>query len=256
MIQLLKADFYRLWKSRSARICMVLNILIAIITILGTSLFTKLFIVAGETFEGMSGISTLTQSMSWSSIIAIFCTIAITLYTTSGFSNNTQKYPVTKGYGRIEVYLSGLIITSAFAVMMLLAYVLSSTLMATLILGFGTFTLDMLSGSIMVIGIQALLHIALASLMYMVAMTLKGIGEAIACNLLILTLFASIVCNLINRFAENFDSNLYWILNNMMFLTNPMPSMVDISRAVLVSAGFLMFSTFLGLFTFHKYEFK
>lgn len=256
MTKLLRADLYKLWKTRGVKICLALNVLFAVASVLVTSLLTKLFMVAGETFDGMTGISTLTQSLGWSSVIAIFSAVAITLFTASGFANRTEKYPVTKGYSRMEVYFSGLMTVSLFAFTMLLASVLTSTLTASLLWEFGPFTLDMLSGSITVIAVQALLHVALASLMFMVAMALKGMGEAIACNLLILTVFANLVCSFINRFAEGFDSNLYWILNNMMFLTNPIPSAVDLSRGILVAAGFFLFSTLLGCVSFRKYEFK
>lgn len=256
MIQLIKADFFKLWKLGITKICIILNVVIAIAITLGTSFFVKMYMVAGETFEGISGISTWTQCLQWSVIIAILQVICVSLFSTSGFANKTHKNPVTKGYSRTDVYISGLITVSCFAVIMLVSYVFVSTLMASILWGLGNYTLDMISGSMMVVGIQALLHISLASLMYMVAMILKGVGETIACNLLILTVFANLICNLINRFIENIDSSLYWLINNMLFLTNPMPSTVDVARSVMVGVGFLLFSTIFGILGFRKYEFK
>lgn len=256
MGKLLCADLYRLWKVTGVRICMIVNVLFAAATILGTSLFTKVFLVAGEIFTPMSGIATMTQSLGWSSMLAIFSTVAVTLFASSGFAARTAKYPVTKGFSRLDIYFSGLTASSLFSVLMLLLYVGIATLTATLLWGFGTFTLDQLTGSLAAIFVQGCLHIALAALTYMVTMLLKNVGGALACNLLILTVFAGVICNLMNRLADGFDSNLYWILNNMMFLTNAMPSMVDLSRGLLVSAGFFTVSTLIGCCCFLRYEFK
>lgn len=96
LIQLLNVDLCRFWKVRCIRVCMMLNTMVAIYCF-GNVVEGKNFMAAGGFLRGMSGISALTQSLEWSTVISVFTTIAIVLYIASGVADKTQRFPITKG---------------------------------------------------------------------------------------------------------------------------------------------------------------
>lgn len=257
MINLLKADIYKLLKSRAVIICLILNMIYAITSIIAISCITKLSQLKGDQEAGLNGISCITQSQSWAGVIALIIAIAVTIFVTTEFSYGTMKYSIAKGYSRTEIYFSNLISASVLTSIMLLSYVVITTATATVLWGFGDFNPEIFIGSLNVIGIQLLLYISLAAFSLMISMLIKNSGGAIALNLMTLVLLVNLLCKAIDFIGGNkFDSSIYWIMSNMSMLTNPMPEMIDVSRGVLVAVGYFSISTLIGCAAFNRYEFK
>lgn len=110
MTRLLKANFARLWKTKSFWVCMIL--------VFGLTLmnFLTSYSVQPECVKTLG-----TELMSIGSNIVFFASIFAALYLGTDYSNGTLRNKLIIGHKRAEIYLSNLITTAAGCVMMFAA---------------------------------------------------------------------------------------------------------------------------------------
>lgn len=109
MIQLINSNYYKLFRLRSSRLCLVLNIIIAIVVTLAISLVVTTYNTDCENIR-MSGMQAIKESLGWSFVASLFISIGVIYFASSDFNNKLNLNQVSKGYDRMKFYLSGLII--------------------------------------------------------------------------------------------------------------------------------------------------
>lgn len=233
--------------------CLVFNVIIAIIVTLAISFMVTTYNDAGENIR-MSGMNAIKESLGWSFVVALFISIGVAYFASSSCNNKVKICEISKRCKQLKIYLSGLIISASYAVVMLLMYIIVSIITVSLIWGIGKFSLDAVLGSLYFIMLHSLLHISLALLTYIATLALKSFGEAMVCYILLIFFVADFLCSAINHFTNNFESNTYWIITNMMILNSHTPSPTDVLHGILVSSCFLIAAIFLGASRFRKHE--
>ncbi len=258
MSKLIKADLYRLFRTKSYYICTGILLVMSILSLLimkGTEIF--LGEVVFSLLE-LTGISYGASAVAGGDIV-IFTAIFISVFITQEFVFGTMKNVVSKGFSRVKIYLSKLITMIVATAIMLIALFIVSTVAATIATGelgeiTGTFVLEFLR----MFAIELLLYSALSSVFVMIAMIVRSNGATIAINIIGVIMFSSLIYELVSLlFKRKYNFYDYSLLNNInTYYINMSPAFEDIIRSIIVGVAFLTVSTLIGVLVFRKTDVK
>lgn len=110
MVRLLRANFARLWKSKSFWVCLILAFALALANFLST------YSVQPQCVEKLGR-----ELMAGSSNVVLFLSIFAALFLGTDYSNGTIRNKLVIGHTRAEIYFSNLVTTAASGVIMLAA---------------------------------------------------------------------------------------------------------------------------------------
>lgn len=255
MGNILQSDFYRLFRSRAFYVC---TIVASGLMVLGAFL-SKL--IVEKTNIGMelpfeSGLQYGLTAFS-DSDVNLYMAIFIAIFVTSEFTHGTMKNTISKGFSKVQVYVSKLITMSVATFLLMLVMFVFGTITGIIITGEIYTTLD-IPMVLLMLGIEFLLHTALASLFVMVAMIIKSNGGTIAVNIIAIISFGPTVFALLDYLAKK--TNTFQKLSlqmNISYFSNYMSSTnEDVIRAILVALVYLAITTALGIFAFHESDIK
>jgi ABC-2 type transport system permease protein len=264
MGKLLRSDFYRLFKSKSFYICTAI----------------AMFLVSGSVFivdwsyRMMTESDTLSIAMEFpytdglsyglmmfaSGDVHLFMAILIAIFVTAEYAHGTMKNAVSKGFSRYQIYLSKVItMTTAIYIMIFMMFIIG-TISVMIITGkFGTLTGTYVGQIFAMIGVEFLLHSALAALFVMIANTVRNNGGAISINIVIaLPIVGPLLYQALELIFRNKVSfSEYGLRYNIsLFVQNIAPIGEDMLRAVIVGAAFLVVTTAIGIFAFKNMDVK
>lgn len=261
MNRLIQSDFYRLFKSKSYYICTGVALFLLITNVL---LANWLTISAGEEnpmyaiFPYKDGISyglTVFSNSNILMIIAIFTAI----FVTAEFAHGTMKNAVSKGFSKLQIYLSKMITMTAAAFLVFLVSFIAAVITTTIITGtVGEFTGEYVGYIFKTIGIELLLNVALTSVLVMVSMIFRNLGGVIAIDIIgVLTLGTLIFSLLELLFDGKIKFTEFSLLNNIsLYAINQAVDGSDYLRSTIVAIAFLVVSSALGIFAFKKADVK
>ncbi len=214
MKQLLRSDLYKLNKARYFWICLVINIVLAVLSVFiidfsyrvaGDAMATSLEAQdqamqengvnistdgLARSYEDLSASSQMLALSFGSSLLLIG--IVISLFAGGEFNHGTIKNIASSNYSRAKIYLSKLLISILAAIVFTLLYMAATTITATVLWGFGSTGSGFWTHVMQVTAIELLLAGAFASVFYMIAMLIRQSGAAIAVNLCFLEFFSMI----------------------------------------------------------------
>lgn len=259
MSNILKSDFYRLFRSKAFYICTLIATLVfasgAFLTKWANELLAKnqnLDTVPELPFQSgiYYGIGAFTDGS-----INLYMAVFIAIFVTAEFVYGTIKNTVSKGFSKIHIYVSKLItmVTASF-IMMFIMFVFG-VIAGTMVSGnFGEATENLTMYALRAIGIELLLHTALASIFVMIAMLVRNNGGTIAINVIGIITFGSVIYQLLDMlFSNDFNTSFakYGLQNNIGFFYNNLNlPMEDIVRAIGVGVVFFVVSFVIGLSVF------
>ncbi len=110
MLRLLKANFARLWKTKSFLVCLILAFALAVLN------FLTSYSQQPECVKTLGA-----QLLSGPSNIVFFTSIFAALYLGTDYSNGTIRNKLIIGHKRMEIYFSNLITTAAGSLIMFAA---------------------------------------------------------------------------------------------------------------------------------------
>jgi ABC-2 type transport system permease protein len=264
MLNLLRSDFYRLFRSRAFYICTLVAIFLHAIGIFVMKWSITMVSNMNTQVEGVpltlpykDGLSYGLSALSDGNVhllIAIF----ISVFITAEFTHGTMKNVVSKGFQRLQIYLSKFVTMITAAFLMICAMVIISTICGTIVIGsFGSFTGTMVGLSLSIIGVEFLLHAALTAMFILVAMVVRSSGGVIAINILGMSLAPAIYSLIEYIFKNKFQFSKYGLLKNIQFYyLNTTATGEDFIRSILVGLVFLAASTAIGIFAFKKMDVK
>jgi len=257
MSNLLKTDFYRLFRSKSFYICGFIAFALFDLGLILIYLLSNMAAVNGaEISVAKSGIEFgLNAFPDMDSQIIL--SIIIGIFITSEFSHGTMKNVVSKGFSRIQIYFSKLITMIAATYMIILVTFLTGTIGASIITGkIGDFSSNSIAKYARTIGIELLLYAALTALLVAVGMLIRNLGGVIAINIVGIIIFIPIILNILQAISNDKIKFMdFTLMSNMsLYVVNAEPAAY--LRTFIVALAYFAVPTALGVFAFVKADVK
>lgn len=262
MINLLKSDFYRLFRSRAFYICTLVSSIIfaagAFLIRWSSQLIAK--VQKLETVPELpfkSGISYGFTAFT-NGNLPIFMSIFIAIFVTAEFVHGTMKNAVSKGFSKIMIYISKLITMTAATLIMILTMLILGLVSGTIVSGSFVAGGDDFLLLLRMVVIEILLHAALTSVFVMIGMIIKNNGGTIAVNIIGVSMLGPLIYQILDMLIDPKKSfALYGLQNNIvLFNLNLVRTSEDIIRAILVGIVFLAATAAAGLLVFRKADVK
>lgn len=251
MLNLLRADFYKLRRSNSYFICLgILVLFVAYIIIDFSSSAHIKEQLSPSTFHWTYMLFNEKAFLPY--FIPLFQAIFITMLITSEYSTGTIKDSVSLGFSRMQIYISKLITLSVGTILMMIVAIFTTAITSIFVFGvYGSFTLfDMLLLFRMLL-IQVLLYTAYASVFLMISFLIKNIGGTMAFNI-----FFCLILGSLSSLVGNSYLGRILLLMNFSPTAVPHPRTVDIRIAIIVGLAYLIIFSGIGGLTFKKQDIK
>jgi len=256
MVNLIKANFYKIFRMKSFYICGCLGIAVAVLYLLSVN--SQLGDLPPALF-GYTGVKALMYGVTAGSL---FCTIFISLFIPSEFSLGTIKNMISSGKSRLSIYFTklimGLFVVAAYTVMpALVAFSLGSFLWGPGELSRGDYL-----GLIRMVGLIILAEFAMQCLFIMVGFLVRRSGGTVAINLVsimgtrvfVLPLIDSLVYKWLK--IDTFSSEKYWPYTYSGEFLALNISQETLVTGLLVCAAAIIISSLIGALTFVKRDIK
>lgn len=281
MLNLLRSDFYKLYKAKYFWVCLLISIVLAIGTIFLVDFVYKIggqqtVSQAEQNRQAMeeNGVNVsaanvpgsydeLTASSQMVSFFtgetALILAVLISLFVGSEFNNGTIKTIASRNYTRIQIYASKLISSILSGILLTLICAALSTLTATVLWGFGDIAHGFWLTFFQSAALELLLLCAFISIFVMFSMLIRQNGGSLAANICFLefvSLFAMLGEVIIKKvFGWNISLSNYLIDTNMAAISAGLTRTVVI-RSLCVGVGFFMIALLIGLSDFQKRDIK
>lgn len=268
IINLLRAEFYKLSKSKAFYVCLLLAICISIISVIIVPKNEAFITTANANVpqirsamigwmlpkdaKKLKGLWFMSRCLGTGDILPIILAIMISIFITKEFQSRAINNIVSKGFSKNKVYFSKLISVSISAIFILMVYMTVAASLASVWLGFGKFNIYIFSEITRMLLLQILLHVSIASIFTMIAMIVRKSGPAIAINIcvvILISLFYQLIMIFLNN---NINIGQYWISYNVLVLESLEPEGRAVIRGIMVALVFFTLSTMIGCINFNK----
>lgn len=231
MFKLLNFEFRKLIRQKSFYICIA-----AMLALLVGSAYTTELMTAKSGVEdpSLSGISYLMEAISGSALSAVLA-VFIPLFICEDYASGTIRNIITRGFSRLEIFISKLIAVLAATVLMTAVCLAAAYLVGTAFWGAGEPSLG--SEQIKILLCQLAVIAAYATMFFAISSMLQKVGGSIAICL-ILPMAAVILLSLADAALAEREIELsgYWIENLGRSLASVEAEAEDIKKA-LIGAG-------------------
>ncbi len=256
MSYLLRSDFYRLIRSKSLYICTLAALALSAINLYTIKWAANMSGDMGQVYASFLPKDGITYGLKAfaDGNTQIIIGIITAIFVVAEFSHGTMKNVISKGFSRIQIYLSKLITMIVAVLILLFACFLLSTINATMISGtLGDFSWN----SLKTLGIELLLNMAVTSIFVFVAMAIKNLGGVIAINILGILSFGPLIFTLLEYiFDGKITFTKYSLFNNISFYIQNSATGLDYLRSAIVAIVYLIVTTALGIYIFIKSDIK
>ncbi|MCR5647362.1 MAG: ABC transporter permease [Acholeplasmatales bacterium] len=260
MLNLLKADFYRILKSKVLKVSIVLAVLIPLVLVMmsyGVSKIAESAMVddSGVIKSMFSGRRMIASSFSLTDNFGLILPIFGAIFVSSDLKNGTLRNKIISGHNRKSIYFSHLIVTMIYNLCIIFIYSGVMALFSCLLFGYGKSVDVKELFYILIIGFVSFLFVATISTLFtlLINSTPLAIVLTIAC-----CLGLSFICTIISVLDyEKFKGLVYFI---PLFANSSMASF-ELSDSLFIE-GFLSLivfgalNTVLGLALFLKNDLK
>lgn len=246
MRELLKAEFYKMLKNKYIFILLI-SVLLYDVMFFGL-LYTDYF------FDGnldVTGAGVIIQQ-GFDDFLLIVLAIMTANIVSIDFQSMRVRNILAKGYSKMCVYLSKLIVCS---LTMVLTFLLSRILLvfsATSMWGFDENKIFNFEGLGIFILMFILLTIAYASVFTFLAFSAKTTGKAVMCNILFLLFFPFILMLISAIFRMEIDISKFYMAPCLEKLATYTPLTRDIFVGFLVFGTYTILPTFFGMYLFNR----
>lgn len=275
MKELIKMDFYRLKKSMALRVCIgvvmagFIGITILFKAVLSFLDVAKLEAAGGdetelEALQVMDAYNFTLIGLSFAQILGIIICVFVAIYVAGEFQQRTVNLAVLKGYKRGQIYLSKLLNTMlGVAVIYIISFV-SVFLTAGVCFGFDFDIEGSLDRFLLVVLLDLILYVSLAAFFVMISFLTTHEGAAMTIGTVLLVLLTtgfSVIDSSINGnsnipFSEETRSGKYWIATVIEDFSYLEIENHEVQFAVVLSIGYLLVSSLLGIWYFRKKDLK
>lgn len=248
MLNILKTDFYKAFRTPSFWVISVITILYSALTsfsffwIFTQPEFTELINAVQPNF-----FQTVPQTLFACALpIGIFAVMS----SVSDFNYGTIKNIASKGYGREYIYFSKFVTAIVFAIITLLLSFLTSFITAQIVVNtkipdFFKYNEDFY----IVLSKIALSIVAYISIAILLAMLFRSLGSALSIFLIFFFLESSII-ELINKLIHDVFNSDFSVAP--YFISQAFSATDNTSQSVIVLLVYIVVTTAIGLYTFRK----
>ena len=258
MINLIKADFYKLLRRKAFYICGALAIIFSFLRIVLINYNLESNGIPASLI-GYNGFRAVPLAITAGSM---FCTILVSMFIAGEFSFGTMKNIISGGQNRINIYLSKLIITLSITAVFVLLCVVTSFTTGSIFWGVGEATRDDYLGLLRMIGLIILVEFSMQCIFAMVGFLSRSTGGTIAINILTGMFVNSLVLPLISFGIyqifkiENIQIERYWPYTYMQYFVYPEIRPEDLTTGLIVCLSAIVISSAIGIYSFVKRDVK
>ena len=271
MLNLLKADFYKLKKSKAFWILNAVALAMCIIAVIASKISFDSFIGNSELPDKAqaqlsamahqaSGVWALTTQLP---MIPLLVGIFVAIFLTSEFTHGTMKNILSKGAVRIKVYASKFIVCGFVSIVMLIVSWVALAVLGSIVWGFDPQGIASVSKLVVYLLLMSLLTVSYTAVFTFIAMSIRSNGGTVAVNVVI-SVMMSVLIGWINLIiGYNVDLTKYWLDGPINTLANANSSAILLSydsefivRAVIVAIAWGVAAIAGGMVLFQKRDVK
>ena len=264
MRNIIKADFYKLKKSKAFWICAALCLMLGVVMVAAIHAETQIDLQAGAGRDYESAVATAAQASGvWAlkqfmpmGISALVVGIFIAVFISAEFSYGTIKNTLSRGADRAKVFLSKFLVCGTAAVIMQLLFVVALITAGSIAWGYDPHGVASLGGLISVILSQLFVIIGFTALFTFISTSIRANGGSIAVNILCSTVISSLFSALALLFGIKIAVNDYWIGGVVSKLASVTPVTGDVTHGLIVVAVWGIASIIGGIALFKKMDVK
>lgn len=259
MINLIKADFYKLFRTKSFYINAILVVLMTLSGVFLIHFSMQNIPSSYYEYLGISGSKVMTLTVRFMNslgLLSLFCTIFLSTFISNEFSFGTIKNILSSGQNRVSVYFSKLLISlfTVFVYVTLCSVI--SFLLGNILWDTGNISRNDYLNIFRMIGLNIVVEFAIQCILVMVCFLIRRNGMAMATNLIILMCTNGVIIPFLNGLIEKFfklkDINLekYWPQNYLsIFSSLDIPSK-DLTTGLVVCGVSILVSSLIGIIVF------
>ena len=259
MLNLLKADFYRIIKSKILKASLILAVILPLIFSL---MYYGVAKIAEHTNEAealaitsmFTGRRLIAASFSLTDNFGLILPIFGAIFVSSDLKNGTLRNKIISGHDRKSIFLSHLITSIAYYLVIIAIYTSFTALFSCLFLGYGEFNGKELI-YILIIGFTSFIFVATISTLFnlLINSTPLAIVLTIVCCLGI-----SFICTIVSLLDyEKYKTLVYFIplFANSAMSASSIPNELFVEGIISIFV-FSAINTLLGLYIFAKKDLK
>ena len=263
MMNLMRADMYRILRGKAVYISLAVMVLLAALVVFvfriapATGIITEedVFVPVAENY--MTGAMGAELAIGGMNNIAFIFLVGIVVTAMAAFSSGAVKNELTIGIGRTKFYFSKWLLTCLLSISAMLIFLAMFIIFATFVDGFGYWGDGYLAEVLTSFGLQSILAIAFSSIGVFFSFVTR---KAAAVNGLYIA-FMLVPTFIIALLAEAFPRAMDFVVYDMSFLfgvfaTAANQPTADIVRGVIIGLGYILVSTVAGVLLFRKAEIR
>lgn len=280
MLNLLRSELYKMTRSKSFWVCLIVCAGLAILSAIsiyasismmdqmlgsasltggGTDLFGKMGI---DAFQQVADLGKQASGL-WFGVYAIstqyfqiVAAIFVSIWIGGEFKTGTIRFPVSKGFDRISVYGAKLLVAVIASELFMAVHMAVSWAAGSVIWGVGSLEGVHLGRLAAMLGVQALLTMALASLFVLLATLFRSSGASVAVNICLL-MFSSLLIAFLDLLADSkVHFGKYWILQMQTDLSTLTPAAGDVLQGLVTGILYLVATAAIGCLVFRKRDIR
>jgi ABC-2 type transport system permease protein len=259
MFNIIKADFYKFFKSKTFYVSLIVALLFATLYVVATYFGVQQMGQPGGPPVG--AIETNTRGLLFraidSNIVIMLIAVMTSIFVSAEYSTGIIKDTVSSGKSRTKIFLSKLIVTAVGASLILVFNVIYQTLFGLLFLEYGTafnmvefwLVLKTLFSALVVI-------ISFNTLFATLTTAFKTLGASLASNIGLL-MFGGLIFYLISLIGDFFKNITdYWLADNLTkIVQNAMLNSYEF-KPLIIALCYLIVSVIAGILIFKKQDIK
>ncbi|GHU16086.1 hypothetical protein FACS1894163_04800 [Spirochaetia bacterium] len=256
-MNIIKSEFYKLGKSKLFYVCMLLCAVIPAIMAIAIQL--------GVQTRGPEGMSAIVDDISGATFLAETLGLAllptvlavfVSIFVSSEFHNGTMKNYVSKGFNRVQIYLSKLAVSGAAVLAIYAIHIAVALALGTALWGFDPSGGAAVSGVITMLLGEGLLLLAYTSVFVLVSMWLRSNGASVAVAICAASVLPTILMTIDFILEDVISLSSFWISGNVSALASITPESGAVLQGLIVGFCYLVGGTVLGSLLFKKQDIK
>ena len=265
MLNLLRADFYKLKRSKAFWICAVVGVVIAVLMVVALNAFITRGLSRGPSSRGYADVQAMQAAASviWAipqflsqNFLILLAGVFTSVFITDEFANGTIKNTLSCGAERNKVLASKFLVSSVASLFIFATSIVALVVAGSIVWGFDPQGASTAGGFTGMIGLEALLMVGFVALFTFIGMTVRSTGGALATTIIATMMVSTLLSALNALFNTTVDLSQYWLGGAVATLATTSPASGDVIRGVLVAFIWGAVSLVAGAALFTKRDVK
>jgi len=261
MMNIIRADMYRIFRGKAIYITFAIMLLIAVLSVIvfmeapQTGIIIEVTI-ADDAADAITGATAAQMAISSIDLLVYFFLPLILIVAISMFSSGAIKNEISTGLDRTKLYFSKFILSSTLSIVFMLLHVLLHIILATPINGFGYWG-GILSNMVASFGALILVALAFNSIGIFLCFVFQRSGAVNGIYLAVVFVPSAIIMLLSMAWPSVMDLISYDLFNQFPILSNVnLLSNAELACSIAICLVFILAPLAAGVTIFKKAEIK